>query len=178
MEYEDYEKIIEKLEKEEIAEFLLDSLMSNSSLRDSFEITFCEYCSDGTKDSIKELLYNTIMRISDRGYIDDETGSLFMDIMYDYANKAKGYIEKNDIKNAINIVESTLETIGEFYIDGSNGEHGDVQDMFLEIIEDLLSKSSASEKEQFLIWLKEYIEVSDEFVDYKDEFKNVYDKYK
>ena len=80
------------------------------------------------------------------------------------------------ISEAINILEATMETIGEFCIDGSNGEHGDIQSEFKEIMEILLKKSASQEKEIFLSWLKEYIEEDDEFIDFKDEFQELYSK--
>ena len=88
----------------------------------------------------------------------------------------KDDIENNNISEAINILEATMETIGEFCIDGSNGEHGDIQSEFKEIMEILLKKSASQEKEIFLSWLKEYIEEDDEFIDFKDEFQELYNK--
>lgn len=99
-----------------------------------------------------------------------------MDILYDYSYKIKDDIENNNISEAINILEATMETIGEFCIDGSNGEHGDIQSELKEIMEILLKKSASQEKEIFLSWLKEYIEEDDEFIDFKDEFQELYNK--
>ena len=99
-----------------------------------------------------------------------------MDILYDYSYKIKDDIENNNISEAINILEATMEIIGEFCIDGSNGEHGDIQSEFKEIMEILLKKSASQEKEIFLSWLKEYIEEDDEFIDFKDEFQELYNK--
>lgn len=128
------------------------------------------------KEEFKRLLYKSLYRISDRGYISDEMGREAMDILYDYSYKIKDDIENNNISEAINILEATMETIGEFCIDGSNGEHGDIQSEFKEIMEILLKKSASQEKEIFLSWLKEYIEEDDEFIDFKDEFQELYSK--
>lgn len=128
------------------------------------------------KEEFKRLLYKSLYRISDRGYISDEMGREAMDILYDYSYKIKDDIENNNISEAINILEATMETIGEFCIDGSNGEHGDIQSEFKEIMEILLKKSASQEKEIFLSWLKEYIEDDDEFIDFKDEFQELYNK--
>ncbi len=84
-------------------------------------------------EDFKQILRKSLMRISDRGYIDEEIGHKAMNILYDYSYKIKDCIEQNNIKEAINIIEATLETIGEFCIDGSNGEHGDIQDEFEKI---------------------------------------------
>ena len=99
-----------------------------------------------------------------------------MDILYDYSYKIKDDIENNNISEAINILEATMETIGEFCIDGSNEENGDIQSEFKKIMEILLKKSTSQEKEIFLSWLKEYIEEDDEFIDFKDEFQELYNK--
>ena len=73
----------------------------------------------------------------------------------------------NDIKADIKYYEKVYE---------KNGEHGDIQSEFKEIMEILLKKSASQEKEIFLSWLKEYIEEDDEFIDFKDEFQELYNK--
>lgn len=116
-------------------------------------------------------------RVADRGYISDEMGREAMHVLYDYSYKVKDCIEQNDMKEAINILEATMETVGDFCIDGSNGEHGDIQELFKETMELLLQKVSLEEKEEFLKWLKEYIKKDDEFIDFKDEFEEIYNQY-
>lgn len=100
-----------------------------------------------------------------------------MQILYNYSYKIKDCIEKNDIQEAINIFEATMETIGEFCIDGSNGEHEEIQNEFKETMELLIDKASLEEKESFLKWLSKYIKEDDEFIDFKDEFGEIYNKY-
>ncbi len=138
---------------------------------------FHGYFPEKTKEDFKQILRRSLMRISDRGYIDEEAGHQAMNILYDYSHKIKDCIEQNHIQEAINIIEATMETIGEFCIDGSNGEHGDIQDEFRKNMELLLEKISLEEKEEFLKWLRNYIKIDDEFIDFKDEFEKIYNKY-
>ena len=98
-------------------------------------------------------------------------------ILYNYSYRIKDCIKNNNVSEAINILEATMETMGEFYIDGSNGEHEEIQSDFKEVMKMLLKKATSKDKKVFLPWLKEYIEEKDEFIDYKDEFKEVYNKY-
>lgn len=138
---------------------------------------FHGYLPKKSKEDFKKLLNKSLYRISDRGYISDEMGFETMHILYDYSHKIKDCIQENNMSEAINILEATMETIGEFCIDGSNGEHGDIQDEFKEIMEIILEKTTLEEKENFLLWLNEYIKKDDEFIDFKDEFEKIYNKY-
>ena len=100
-----------------------------------------------------------------------------MQILYDYSYKIEEFVKTNNIKEAIKILEATLEVIGEFAIDGSYGEHEDIQKEFKEVIENILEHSLPNEKNELLTWLNKYIKVEDEFIDFKYEFEEVYNKY-
>lgn len=100
-----------------------------------------------------------------------------MHILYDYSYKIEELVKTNNIKEAIKILEATLEVIGEFTIEGSYGEHEDIQNKFKEIIENILERSLPNEKNELLTWLNNYIKVEDEFIDFKDEFEEIYNKY-
>lgn len=166
--YKKYEKILKQMKREELEDFLLECLF-DSSVRKSFEIKFNQYFPKKSKDDFKKLLRTALNEIADRGYIDEEMGRNMMHIIYDYSHKIEECID-NDMKEAIIILEATLEVIGEFTIDGSYGEHGDIQSEFKELMQKILDKSSDNEKEEFLEWLQEYVKINDEFIDFKDEF--------
>lgn len=168
--WEEYKEILKKINKEEIEEFLLEKMLYNANIRESFEIKFSQYFPKKTKEEYKALVRSSLNEVADRYYISEEMGREALHILYDYQTKIEEFIEKNDIKEAIVILEATLEVIGEFTIDGSYGEHGDIQDDFKELMEKVLEKCSGDEKETFLKWLENYVKVDDEFVDFKDEF--------
>ena len=88
--------------------------------------------------------------ISDKGYISDESGSYMMNIIYDYSNIVEDKIKENKLSEAVKIIEACLEAIGELNIDGSNGEHGDIEGLFNKLIKDLLEKANNKEKKNFL----------------------------
>jgi len=138
--------------------------------------SFHGYFPKKSKEDFKQLLNKSLTRIAYRGYISEEMGGEAMHILCDYSYKIKDCIENNNIQEGINILEATMETIGEFCIDGSNGEHGDIQDEFKETMELVLEKTSLEEKDAFLKWLKEYIKQDDEFIDFKSEFEDIYNK--
>ena len=166
------EDILKQMKREEMEDFLFDCLLLNPSIKKSFEIKFSHYFPEKSKDDFKELLRTALNEIAYRGYIDEGMGRKMMHILYDYSHKIKECIDTN-IKEAIIILEATLEVIGEFMIDGSNGEQGDIQDEFKELMQKILDKGLDNEKEEFLEWLKDYVEIDDEFVDYKDKFKKL-----
>ena len=100
-----------------------------------------------------------------------------MNIIYEYGHIIEDKIKEDKFLEAIRIIESCLEVIGELYIDGSNGEHGDIEDLFNEYTKEILEKSNKKEKAEFLKWLKEYIDTKDELGDYKDSFRDLYNIY-
>lgn len=172
-----YEKILKQIPKEELEKFLLENFMQNLSIRSSFEIKFSQYFQEKSKEDFKELLRNSLNQVADRGYISEEMGWEAMHILYDYSDKIGEFVKTNNIKEAIKILEATLEVIGEFAIDGSYGEHEDIQNKFKEVIENILEHSLPNEKNELLTWLNKYIKLEDEFIDFKDEFEEVYNKY-
>ena len=151
--------------------------MQNLSIRSSFEIKFSQYFQEKSKEGFKELLRDSLNQVADRGYVSEEIGREAMQILYDYSDKMGRLVETNNIKEAIKILEATLEVIGEFTIDSSYGEHEDIQNEFKEAIENILEHSLLNEKNELLTWLNKYIKVEDEFIDFKDEFEEVYNKY-
>ena len=135
------------------------------------------YFGKKTKKEYKEIIEQRLWAISDRGYISDEAGSYMMNIIYEYGHIIEDKIKEDKFLEAIRIIESCLEVIGELYIDGSNGEHGDIEDLFNEYTKEILEKSNKKEKAEFLKWLKEYIDTKDELGDYKNSFRNLYNIY-
>ncbi len=171
-EVEYYEEILKKIDKQEIEEFLLESLMSDSKLQNRFEMKFTKYFQRKTKEEIKNMFKQEWLRISDRGYISEEIGFEAMHILYEYSGEIEEILE-DDIGEGIKYVEGILEAIGEFQIDGSNGEHGDIIDIFKEIINKIIIKVEGTDKEDFINWINEYINTEDELYDFKDEFKEL-----
>ncbi len=167
-----YEEVLEKIDKPEIEEFLLESLISDLKLQNRFEMKFAKYFHTKTKDEIKNMFKQEWWKISDRGYISEEMGFKAMHILYEYTSKIKDTLEEN-IEESIKYVEGILEAIGEFQIDGSYGEHGDIIDIFKEIIEKIIRKIDGKNQKDFINWINEYINIKDELYDYKDEFKEL-----
>ena len=172
-----YEKILKQIPREELENFLLKSIMQNLSVKSSFEINFSQYFSLKTKKELKKALRNALNMVADRGYISEELGGEFMTTVYECYHKIEDCVKINNIEEAIMIVEATLEVIGEFVIDGSYGEHEDIQNLLKESMENILENCSKEEKKNLLTWLNNYIKTEDEFIDYKDEFEDLIEKY-
>ena len=168
-----YEEILRKINNDELINFLLENLLLDSKLENRFQMKFTKYFSNKTKTEIREMFMQEWLKISDRGYISEEMGFKAMDILYDYTHTINKLIEDCNIEESIKYVEAVLEGIGEFQIDGSYGEHGDIIDTFKEIMNKIIIKAKKEEYESFINWLKQYIEINDEMFDFKDEFKDL-----
>ncbi len=153
-------------------EFLFESLILDVNFQNRFEMKFAKYLIKKDKEEIKNMFKQEWLRISDRGYISDEMGFEAMHILYQYTSNVEDIL-KDDIREGIKYVKAILEVIGEFQIDGSNGEHGDIIDTFKEIIEKIIVKANEKEKDDFINWLNEYVNVKDELYDFKAEFKKI-----
>ncbi len=167
-----YKEVLKKISKKELEEFILDSLMFNLDVQNQFEMKFAKYFSQKDEEEIKNMFRREWLRISDRGYISDEMGFEAMHILYEYTRNIEDILE-DDIREGIKYVKAILEAIGEFQIDGSNGEHGDIIDTFKEIIEKIIVKANGKDKDDFINWLNEYVKVKDELYDFKNEFKEL-----
>ncbi len=167
-----YKEVLKKISKKELEEFLLESLILDANFQNKFEMKFVKYFSEKDKEEMKNMFRQEWLRISDRGYISDGMGFQAMHILYQYTSNVEDILE-DDIREGIKYVKAILEVIGEFQIDGSNGEHGDIIDTFKEIIEKIIAKANGKEKDDFINWLNEYVNIKDELYDFKDEFKKL-----
>lgn len=170
---EQYKNALRKAHRQEIEKFLLENLEDNLRLENRFQVNFAKYLRKKTKEEIKNLFTREWMEISDRGYISEEIGFTAMHILYEYTSKINTMLEEENIEESINYVEGILEAIGEFQIDGSYGEHGDIIDTFKEIMQKIIIESKKEEREKFINWLQKYMEIKDELYDFKYEFKNL-----
>ena len=168
-----YEKILREINNQEVVDFLLENLLLDSKLENRFQMKFTKYFSKKTKTEIKEMFKEEWLKISDRGYINEEKGFKAMHILYDYTQTIDELIEQNSINQSIKYVEAVLEGIGEFQIDGSYGEHGDIIDTFKELIGKIIIKAKKEEYDNLTNWLNQYIKINDELFDFKYELKEL-----
>lgn len=169
----EYDKVVKKMKREEIEEFLIRNLINDIHLGEKLQIEFPQYFTKKTKEELKRIIRNSLTKVADRGYIDEEMGREAMYILYEYKCNVEECAKKNNIEDAFELLEAVLEVLGEFAIDGSYGEHEMIQEEFKEMMEILLSQSTSKQKEKFYKWLKEYIDIEDEFIDFKHEFTKV-----
>lgn len=171
MNYEETEKILESIEKEKLESFLLYEMSRDRELYSRFKSNFSEYMEEKSYEELKEEIFNSFYRLSDRGYFSDYDGHLATGVVWDYSKEIKKYIERKEFNRSFNILKALLWALGEIQIDGSNGEHGDIQDELEELTDKLVKSCNKNEKEELQEWFKSYIPIKDEFYDYKDVFE-------
>ena len=171
MNYEETEKILESIEKEKLESFLLYEMSRDRELYSRFKSNFSEYMEEKSYEELKEEIFNSFYRLSDRGYFSDYDGHLATGVVWDYSKEIKKYIERKEFNRSFNILKALLWSLGEIQIDCSNGERGDIQDELEELTDELVKICDKKEKEELQDWFKNYISIKDEFYDYKDVFE-------
>ncbi len=171
MNYEETEKILKNIEKEELESFLLYEMSRDRNLYSRFKSNFSEYMEEKSYEELKEEIFNSFYRLSDRGYFSDYDGRLATGVVWNYSKEIKKYIERKEFNRSFNILKALLWALGKIQIDGSNGEHGDIQDELEELTDELVKICNEDEKKELQEWFKSYIPIKDEFYDYKDVFE-------
>lgn len=171
MNYEETEKILENIKKEELESFLLYEMSRDKNLYNRFKSNFSEYMEEKSYKEYKEEIFNSFYSLSDRGYFSDYDGYLATGVVRTYAEEIKKYIKRKEFNRSFNILKALLWALGEIQIDGSNGEQEDIQDELEEVIDELVKICNEDEKKELQGWFKNYIPIEDEFYDYKDVFE-------
>ncbi|MBQ8473030.1 MAG: hypothetical protein IJ501_05965 [Bacilli bacterium] len=142
MKNKELKKILDKIDNNDIKNYLLDILTYNENIMNDFRGTFINYFPKITKEEYNRKIYSAIQLASGRdGYIDYREASEYTRLMYGFIRESRNLLDNRNYESAFDIVETILDSIPETDIDDSNGSTGEVASDCIEVIEDILGYS-------------------------------------
>ena len=152
-------EIINKIDKKELEDFLVDELESNTSLYNIFVSRFANYMPDEDKNSYStRILYAIYDAYDDDGYINYGRTRIYMKEMYKFIEESTKLIKSKKYQQAFNLLSAILDSIPETNIDDSGGETGSVAYDCIENMNELLGHT--------LFDKINYKKLNDEILDY------------
>lgn len=132
-------KIISKINRKELDDFLVDLLNSNEKFYDMFRLRFRNLFSNLTIDEYKSKIYNVIATSGGRdGFIDYEEAWDYTHGMYEITHEVEELVKDGYYDLAFDVLSCILDTIPNTEIDDSYGSTSDVANVCIEIIENIL----------------------------------------
>lgn len=155
---EDLDKILKKLDIDDIREFLLDALVNYKEIYDDFRrghldlfpmMSVREYRTKIDRDI--ENCFNS------RGYIGEEESYDYSYVMSNYILEAKNLMKNKNYSLALDILMLTLDTIPEYEPDDSFGNINDTASEAIEVIENIFDECYKNNNEAVLENLFKYV---------------------
>ena len=135
----DLKDIINKINFEELKEFLYLSLVNDDYLLNKFRIEFNHYFPKMDKQKYEEKINDTISCCCDkRGYISYENTYQYEHLMLEHIDEAEKLLDNKDYQTAFILVRVVLDSIPNTAIDDSNGSTGMIADECIYVIRNIL----------------------------------------
>ena len=175
---DDYDKIIDKIPKNEIKEFVLERLYENYDFQNEFRSHFVQYFEKTPKRVYERRISQSVYQaIGRKGFIEYDKTYKFSNPMYDYIHEANNLIKHKEYQAPFWIASLILEELPGLPIDDSDGTTPYIESECVEVIEKILE---ICEKEdivkEIFNWIVESIK-NDTLGDYSDGIEKILEEY-
>ena len=142
MKEKELKEILDKININELKEFILNNVLINEDLQNRFRVEFNNYFPKLTKKDYENRIYRAINNCCDRhGFIDYYNSDNYEHAMFEFTQEAEKLVEKKDYESAFIIATILLDSIPDTPIDDSNGSTSMVADDCIEIIDNILKST-------------------------------------
>lgn len=139
-------EILNKIDREDIDNFLIGLLTYNKNIMNDFRCRFVNYFPSIKKEEYENKIWESIRSLYGKnGYIDYSSCREYTHHMYGFIHESKNLLESKNYESSFDILEIILDSIPDTDIDDSNGSTGEVANDCIEVIEDILGYSLVSD---------------------------------